>query len=82
MYSVYILQSTRLPKHHYIGYTENIERRLVEHNSGRTESLVRYIPMKLIYTEKYQTRLEAMRREKQIKSYKGGAAFKKLINLF
>ncbi len=79
MYSVYILQSVRFMKRHYIGYTNNLEVRMEQHNSGKTESLLRYIPMRVIHIEEYKTRLEAMRREKQIKSYKGGQAFKRLI---
>ena len=79
MYKVYVLQSITFPERHYIGYTENIERRIKEHNSAKTKSLVRYLPMKVIHIETYGTQQEAMRREPQIKKYKGGQAFKRLV---
>jgi predicted GIY-YIG superfamily endonuclease len=34
---------------------------------------------KLVYIQRYPSRSEAMKREKQIKGYKGGQAFKKLL---
>jgi len=37
------------------------------------------LPLRLIYQEEYSTRVEAAKREKTIKSYKGGNAFKRLI---
>jgi putative endonuclease len=77
-YFVYILKSLKDGKH-YIGYTTNIEKRLKEHNSGKTKSIKHRIPFVLIYTEKCPTIKEAKAREKQIKSYKGGQAFKKII---
>jgi putative endonuclease len=79
MYFVYILESKKTHKH-YIGSTSNLERRLAEHNEGRVKSTKKYIPWKIIYTEEYLTKSEALKRERQIKSYKGGEAFKKLIN--
>lgn len=38
-----------------------------------------YRPYKLVYLEKFNMKSEALRREKQLKSYKGGGALKKLI---
>ena len=75
---VYILQSLK-DRGYYVGHTSNIERRLSEHNSGKTKSLKHRIPFAIIYTEKFRTRKEAKIRERQIKSYKGGEAFLKLI---
>ncbi len=37
------------------------------------------MPWELIYIEKFNNKIEAVKREKQIKSYKGGEAFKRLI---
>lgn len=79
-YFVYILKSERDGKH-YIGFTENVEARLEFHNSGLQKSTKNRIPFKLIYTEQYETKKEALKREKQIKSYKGGTAFKRLIGM-
>lgn len=64
----------------YIGSTSDLERRLAEHNRGKTTS-TRYArgSWKLIYSERYETSGEALAREKVIKSYKGGEALKKLL---
>ena len=78
MFTVYILKSEK-DFGYYIGYTEDLERRLSEHNGGKTRSLRHRLPMKVVYTEIYQTKKEAKAREVQIKSYKGGKAFQELI---
>ncbi len=67
MYRVYVLYSPKYNKI-YIGQTEDIERRLIEHNNGLLSTYAkRYKLWKIIYTEKYATRSEAIRREKQLK---------------
>ncbi len=38
---------------HYVGYTSNLQKRLEEHNSGRTPSLVKHIPLEIIKIEEY-----------------------------
>lgn len=77
---VYIAQSEK-DAGFYIGCTHNLERRIKEHNSGQTKSIAHRVPFKISYTEEYITQEEAYAREKQIKKYKGGRAFKKLIGL-
>jgi len=79
MYWVYIIRSLKDNKH-YIGYTNNLERRLQDHNRGKSESVKYRGEFALVHREEYLTKLEAVRREKQIKSYKGGEAFKRLIS--
>jgi len=64
---------------HYIGHTGDLKRRLAQHNSGQVKSTRAYLPWKLIYTEAFVDKKLAYAREMQIKSYKGGAAFKSLI---
>jgi len=76
---VYILKSLKDGKY-YIGYTTNIEARLAFHNAGKQRSTKSRIPFELIHFETFDLKREALKREKQIKSYKGGEAFKKLIN--
>ena len=78
MFYIYILKSS-ISKKHYIGPTNDLERRLFEHNSGKVKSTKAYKPWEMIYTKLFYTRNEAFKREKQIKSYKGGEAFKKLL---
>ena len=78
MFKVYILKNS-ISGRHYIGSTNDIERRLSEHNRGQTKSTRQEGVWEVIYTEEFENALEAKQREKLIKSYKGGNAFKKLI---
>ncbi|HLD27160.1 MAG TPA: GIY-YIG nuclease family protein [Patescibacteria group bacterium] len=75
---VYILQSKKI-KRNYTGYTENLEKRLNWHNKGLTKSTKFGIPWEIIYKEKLPNKIQAIRRERKIKSYKGGNGFKKLL---
>ena len=78
MYYVYILQNN-ISKKYYIGATNDLVRRLHEHNRGQTRSTKRKGSWELIYREEYKIKKETHLREKLIKSFKGGNAFKKLI---
>lgn len=79
MYSVYILQSLK-DNGFYVGCTSNLEKRLHYHNAGKTRSLINRRPLKVVHIENYHSSAEAYSREKQIKSFKGGEAFKKLLH--
>ncbi len=78
-YYVYILKSTSTGTY-YIGSTSNVARRLKEHSAGKVHSTKSRRPYSLVYVEKKETKQDAVRREIQIKRYKGGRAFKELIN--
>jgi predicted GIY-YIG superfamily endonuclease len=55
---------------HYGGHTDDIARRLKEHNSGKgAEHTRKYRPVKLLYTEPFDLESDAMRREMQIKRW-------------
>jgi putative endonuclease len=79
-YYVYILRSLKDQKH-YIGSTHDVAARLRYHNAGLQRSTRSRLPFVLVYEEELEGKQEALRREKQIKSYKGGEAFKKLLSL-
>lgn len=52
---------------YYVGSTIDIERRLAEHQAGLGGRFTStHLPVKLIYTEKYQTIEQAFRRERQL----------------
>ena len=79
MYYVYVLQS--LKDHgYYIGYTTDMQNRLKQHNSGKTRSLKHRLPMQLIYWEEFEVKAKAKAREQQMKSWKSGEAFTKLLS--
>ena len=80
MYAVYIIKSLKSGSF-YIGSTQNLVKRLKQHNANRTRSLKNRGPFELVYSEEFDNLTDARKRELQIKSYKGGLAFKKLIKL-
>jgi len=79
-YFVYVLESLR-DHGHYIGSTHNLKQRLADHNAGKTRSLRARRPLRLIHVEEFTRRSDAKAREKQIKSYKRGEAFRRLLCL-
>ncbi|MDP3696735.1 MAG: GIY-YIG nuclease family protein [Candidatus Taylorbacteria bacterium] len=78
-YFTYVLRSQK-DGNLYIGYSENPERRLTEHNSGKTRSLVKRRPLILIYKEEFDDELKAKRRERFLKSGQGRKYLKSIID--
>lgn len=69
-YFVYILRTSSDTL--YIGQTNNLEKRIKEHKNKTSKSAkyIRYFPsFKLVYSETYPTRKEAMQREVQLKRW-------------
>ena len=69
MFTVYILFGSSIDKY-YVGYTNDLERRLTEHNRKKGKYTDRGIPWRLVHQEEYESKSEAMNREKFIKSQK------------
>ena len=67
MFTVYAIKSQRDGRI-YVGFTSDIDRRLKEHNSGKTKSTKGFVPWVLIYTEEKDCRMAARAREKYLKS--------------
>ena len=78
MFIVYILFSSKVDQY-YVGHTQNMEDRLFRHNSGRSLSTKKGKPWNLVYTETFETRSEAMLREKAIKKMKSRTYLEQLI---
>ena len=66
-YYTYILLSERDSKF-YIGYTDDLKRRVKEHNSGKIEATKDRLPFKLVYFEACLSKKDATRRELALKS--------------
>ena len=67
-YFVYVISSDRNSKSTtYVGYTNNLKKRLDLHNKGKGAKFTRGRRWKIIYTEKYDTKREAKSREYYIK---------------
>ena len=55
---------------YYVGHTDDIENRLAEHVSGGVSSYTRKRrPLKLVFSEPFSSRIEALERERQIKGW-------------
>lgn len=70
MYYVYVLKSDK-DDSLYIGYTNDLKRRFVEHNKGENVSTKHKTPFQLVYYESYRARADAKHREKQLKLFSG-----------
>tara|TARA_B100001996_G_C18630699_1_gene581646 strand:+ start:179 stop:460 length:282 start_codon:yes stop_codon:yes gene_type:complete len=67
-YFVYVLGNYKKSKlTTYVGYTNNLKKRLKLHNEGKGAKFTRGRAWKIIYKEKYKTKNEAIRREYYIK---------------
>jgi len=77
--SVYILVSETTGSY-YIGQSQDVIARLAYHNSNYSKSLKNRGPWRLIHEEQYLTRAAAMRRERQIKSWKDRAMIERLVS--
>ncbi len=79
MFFVYILRSLK-DKDYYIGISKDLKSRLIKHNLGGVYSTKSRKPFELVYSEEFSDYKDARLREIEIKSYKGGNSFRKLIN--
>ena len=78
MWYTYIIYSEKLDRF-YIGYTDNLSWRLERHNQGWGRFTKGGIPWELVYFEKYQTKQEALKRERKIKFKKSRKYIENLI---
>ena len=67
MFSVYVIYSSDYNRR-YTGLTNDVEKRVGQHNAKQNRSTKSYTPWKLILVESFETREEARRREKYLKS--------------
>jgi putative endonuclease len=73
MFVTYILYSPKVNKF-YTGQTDDMNRRLEEHNRGKTPFMANGIPWKLIFSKQFDSRADAMKLERFIKR-RGAARF-------
>lgn len=80
MYTIYAIYNRQASKV-YIGQTVDIAQRINEHNSHNFKGYTARFQgeWELIYTESVTTRPEALRREKQLKSFRGREFIKTYI---
>lgn len=80
MFYIYILKS--IAGRYYIGSTNNIDKRLKEHNLGKTRSTKNFRPWHIVYSEQFSNIAEARKRENKIKSWKSRKAIENLVEHF
>jgi putative endonuclease len=66
MFKVYVIKSENGKS--YTGHTSDLERRLIEHNSGKCKTTKVCCNWLVVYSEVFMTRSDAMKREKWLKS--------------
>ncbi len=80
MFFVYVLLSQKTNRR-YTGMSNDPEKRLLQHNGGYTKSTKSYRPWVIVYTESFETLLEARNREKYLKSGIGREYLDKILHL-
>ncbi|MFA5097472.1 MAG: GIY-YIG nuclease family protein [Candidatus Margulisiibacteriota bacterium] len=70
MYYVYVLKSLKNGRY-YTGSTCDIERRLLEHMTGKSKATKHLRPFRLVFAEEFDTRTDAYKRERYLKTGKG-----------
>jgi putative endonuclease len=78
MYIVYILRSESTGKL-YVGFTSHLDQRVGQHNHGITKSTKNRGPWLVVYSERSETRSDAMKREKFFKSGRGREEIQMLL---
>jgi len=77
-YYTYVLLSKKDNKF-YTGFTDNLKRRINEHNSGKVESTKFRRPLEIIYFEGCRNKSDALHREKYLKTTYGKRYIKNRI---
>jgi len=70
---VYLLQSVACPDQRYIGMTSNVDKRLQEHNSGKSPHTSKYKPWRVAVTVSFEDDGRAVQFEQYLKSGSGHA---------
>ena len=79
MFTVYILYSEKFDKT-YVGFTTDLQKRFLSHNELGTKGwTIKFRPWKIIHTEVFPSKHDAMEREKYLKSGIGRTFVRSLV---
>ena len=78
MHYTYILYSAILTKY-YVGHTSDLKEREARHNRGGIKFTSKGRPWLLVYSEEFETKAAAHKREREIKKWKSRKMIEKLI---
>jgi len=79
MYFLYILKSLANDRY-YVGSTNNLERRLKEHNTGKSKYTKLTKPFILVFSKKYKTLKKAQHIERKLKRFKSRTVLDKIVS--
>jgi len=74
---VYTLKSAN--DEYYLGSTSNLERRLIEHNSGKTKGIKYKLPAELVFSQSYENITETRNIERKLKKFKSRKILEQII---
>lgn len=77
MLYVYLLQSVPYPERRYVGLTEDLQRRLAEHNAGKSSHTARFRPWRIVASICFEDDARAEAFERYLKAGSGHAFAKK-----
>jgi predicted GIY-YIG superfamily endonuclease len=73
MHYVYLIESESTPRKRYVGYSDDLRQRMVDHNSGKNVSTAPYRPWRLQTYLAFATKAQALAFERYLKSGSGHA---------
>lgn len=79
MFYVYILRSIRRPKETYVGFTEDLRKRVAVHNAGGSPHTSKFAPWKLEFYAAFSDKYCGLAFERYLKSYSGVAFARKRL---
>ncbi|MBL8030656.1 MAG: GIY-YIG nuclease family protein [Candidatus Doudnabacteria bacterium] len=77
MYYVYIIQSIKFPKEHYVGFSEDLKTRIKDYNNGKSTHTNKFKPWELIFYTAFKGLQTAREYETYLKRGSGRAFLKK-----
>ncbi len=77
-YYVYILKSLKTDNL-YIGFTSDLKTRLSRHSKGLVNSTKKFLPYRLIHYEYFNNKMDALQREKYLKSGYGHSQINSIL---
>ena len=78
VYYTYVLRSLK-DSTFYTGFTKHLQKRIRQHNAGKSVYSSKHRLFKLVYYESYETKEEAVKREKYFKTTEGRKFYKSKI---
>lgn len=78
MFYVYLIMD-KLNGSFYTGMTSNLRQRLAEHKRGKTQTTAKMDVLELVFFEAFKSKIDAIRREKYLKTSKGRSSLRQIV---